>query len=861
MVFLAMNLSYLQKPSRYINNEVNSIHKEAYVKVALAFPDVYEIGMSHLGLRILYKIINDIPFSSAERVFSPWVDLETEMREKGTPLSSLESKRPLRDFDIVGFSLQYELSYTTILNMLFLGGIPLRSEERNNSSCNYPLIIAGGPCTVNPGPMSHFIDAFLIGDGEDAIKEILETYYMWKRSGDGKKESLLKALSEIEGMYVPLVHRSACSAQRLNSFNPLLVTSDSPLVKRRYTKSLNDAPYPDNPIVPYTSIVHDRVNIEVSRGCSRGCRFCQAGIIYRPVRERSPARILEIAENSLKNSGYEEVSFTSLSAGDYNCLLQVIKEFNRRFSKDKIALSLPSLRVGSINCKLLKEISSVRKTGFTIAPEAGTERLRRIINKDFSEEEYERALKALFQQGWHNLKLYFMIGLPTETEEDTEAIPKMVTKALKISKKYTNRFVNINVGISPFVPKPHTPFQWVGQDSIEELKRKKDYLKDILLKKGFNIKDHDERISLLEAALSRGDEGMGQLIEKAWSEGCRLDAWSDVFDFKKWEKAMEITGIDVENFARKEYGVSDVLPWDNIDVGVTKDFLWKENQRAIEGYITPDCRKQCHNCGIGCNLSDMNQRLSLKNNTDQCLMSDETSDNFSPITRYLPLSTTRHFKPVRIRVEFSKTGELIYLSHLELITVMHRAIRRAGLPLVYSEGFHPLPKVSFGPPLSVGIRGLCEYFDIELIPPFDIVLIRRKLNSVLPEGIYIKDMALISSKARSLNSFITRYRYKIRCKNLSHINFFLSEKEVSVKRERGFINLRDMVEEIGIIDDNSVYLTVVDLKESKVRLGELLPKIFGFPMEELEITRVALYGWDGEWIAPLERRYQWIAKS
>ncbi|MGB9716274.1 MAG: TIGR03960 family B12-binding radical SAM protein [Thermodesulfovibrionales bacterium] len=853
-----MNLSYFQRPSRYINNEINSIHKEAYVKVALAFPDIYEVGMSHLGLKILYKIINDIPFASAERVFSPWIDLEAEMRAKGIPLSSMEFSRPLKDFDIVGFSLQYELSYTTVLNMLYLGRIPLSSDERINSSKDHPLILAGGPCTVNPGPMSYFIDAFLIGDGEDAIREIIDTFYHWKKGGDRKRESLLKALAKIEGMYVPYIHRKVYSINHPHSFNSVRNTQYAVHIRRRIVSSLDEVPYPDSPIVPYTAIVHDRVNIEVSRGCSRGCRFCQAGIIYRPVRERSPERVLKIAENSLKNTGYEEVSFTSLSAGDYTCLLQVTKEFNRRFSDKKIALSLPSLRVGAINCELLREISSVRKTGFTIAPEAGTERLRRVINKDFSEEEYEEALKVLFENGWHNLKLYFMIGLPTEKDEDIEAIPKMVIKALRISKKYTNRFVNINVGISPFIPKPHTPFQWFGQDSIGELKRKKDYLKDILLNKGFNIKDHDEKMSLLEAALSRGNESICILIEKAWSEGCFLDAWSDVFDFKKWEKAMDITGINIEDFARRKYRISDTLPWDNINIGLSKDFLWKERQRALDEIITPDCRKQCQGCGIGC--KDEPQTLNSKNSLLSFNSSFSNNVESSEVKKGYRVCIKR-FKPVKIRVEFSKTGRLIYLSHLELISALHRAIRRADFPLVYSEGFHPLPKISFGPPLSVGIGGLCEYFDMEVIPPFDIVLNRRKLNSTLPDGIYIKDMAAISPQAKSLNSFITRYRYKIRCKDLSHVGFFLSRKEVIVQREKGVLNLKEMVEDIEIIDNNTVYLTVIDLKVSKVRLGELLPKIFGFPLEELEIMRVALYGWDGEWVRPLERRSQWIAKS
>ncbi|MFH1702966.1 MAG: TIGR03960 family B12-binding radical SAM protein [Nitrospirota bacterium] len=853
-----MNLSSFQRPSRYINNEINSIHKEAPVKVALAFPDVYEIGMSHLGLKILYKIINDLPFASAERVFSPWLDLEAEMKAKEIPLSSLEFNRPVKDFDILGFSLQYELSYTTVLNMLYLGGIPLRSEERNgSSSSNYPIVIAGGPCTVNPAPMSPFIDAFLIGDGEEAIKEILETFYHWKKTGDGKRESLFNALAGIVGMYVPSVRSSEFRVQSSEFSNSSLLTPHSSLIKRRFIKSLDDAPYPDSPIVPYTSIVHDRVNIEVSRGCSRGCRFCQAGMIYRPVRERSPERVLEIAGNSLQNTGHEEVSFTSLSAGDYSCLLQVLKEFNKRFSKDKIALSLPSLRVGSINCELLKEVSSVRKTGFTIAPEAGTERLRRVINKDFSEEEYEKALKALFEQGWHNVKLYFMIGLPTEDGEDIEGIPKMVLKALRIAKQHTNRFVNINVGVSSFVPKSHTPFQWYGQSPADELRRKKDYLRDVLIKKGFNIKDHDVRMSLLEAAFSRGDESLALLIEKAWSTGCRLDGWSEVFDFRRWEKAMDITGINAEDFARKEYRVSDTLPWEAINIGVNKDFLWKERQNALDKNITPDCRKHCQKCGLGCHDTENGRSGEGVN-----IREGEDTDS-SPCLRVSvsQIHRTRRFKPVRIRVEFSKTGRLRYLSHLELMAVLHRAMRRAGFPLEYSEGFHPFPRISFGPPLGVGMGGLCEYFDMEVIPPFDIVASRRKLNDTLPEGIYIKDMAAILPKARSLSSFITRYGYEIKGKDLSHINEFLSEKEMIIQREKSVINIRTMVEEVKIIDKGTVYLVVIDQGAAKVRLGELLPRIFKIPLEELEITRVALYGWNGEWVSPLERSSQWTAKS
>jgi len=841
-----VNLLSFQKPSRYINKEVNSIHKEARVKVALAFPDIYEIGMSHLGLKILYKIINDLSFASAERVFSPWLDLEAEMKANGILLSSLESNRPLKDFDIVGFSLQYELSYTTVLNMLYLGGIPLRSEERNNSpfTSYYPLVIAGGPCTVNPLPMSPFIDAFLIGDGEEAIKEILDTFYRWRTGGDGKRESLLSALSEIEGIYVPFIHGSKACVQSSESRPSSLISPPSFLIKRRFIESLDNAPYPDKPIVPYTSIIHDRVNIEVSRGCPMGCRFCQAGMIYRPVRERSPEKVLEIAENSLKNTGYEEVAFTSLSAGDYSCLLHVVKEFNKRFAKNKIAISLPSLRVASINHALLKEISAVRKTGFTIAPEAGTDRLRRVINKDFTEEDYKHALKTLFEEGWHNLKLYFMIGLPTERDEDIEAIPKMVKMALKIAKQYTGRFVNIKIGVSPFVPKPHTPFQWYGQNPSDELKRKKDYIKNTLTKRGFKIKGHDVEMSLLEAAFCRGDERLAPLIEKAWSLWCRLDGWSEVFDFEKWKMAMDFTGINVEDFAKKTYEKSDILPWDKIDIGVTKEFLWKEYQKAFSGEFTPDCRKVCQNCGL--------EYLEKAKKLGSCevsplIFTSSQLPNFS--TSQLP--DTRRFKPVRIRVEFSKTGRLKYLSHLELVTVLHRAIRKAGFPIGYSKGFHPSPKISFGPPLGVGIAGLSEYFDMEIVPPFDLIINRIKLNSILPEGVCVKDMSVVPAKVESLSSFITRYKYEIKGGDQSGIHRFLSEKEMNIQRGKYVINLRAMIEEARLTDKDTINLIAVDQGETRVRLGELLPVIFNTQLERLDITRVALYGWNGGWVRPL----------
>jgi radical SAM family uncharacterized protein/radical SAM-linked protein len=838
MVSLTVNLSFFQKPSRYINNEIHAVHKEAPVKVALAFPDIYEIGMSHLGLRILYKIINDLTYASAERVFSPWTDLEAEMKAKSYILSSLESNRPLKDFHVVGFSLQYELSYTTVLNMLHLGGVPAETENRMDS--RYPLVIAGGPCTVNPLPMAPFIDAFLIGDGEEAIQEILDTYYQWKKEGDNKKESLFTALAEIEGLYVPFVHDARFSAVNSGSHLPSFIS-------RRIISSLDEAPYPVKPVIPYTSIVHDRINIEVSRGCSMGCRFCQAGMIYRPVRERSPEKVLELAGESLRNTGYEEVTFTSLSAGDYSCLLPLVKEFNRRFSKDTVALSLPSLRVASITRDLLKEMRTVRKTGFTIAPEAGTDRLRKVINKDFSEEDYRETLKILFDEGWQNLKLYFMIGLPTETDEDIDAIPKMAMQALRTAKEFTKRFINISVGVSPFVPKAHTPFQWFGQNPVEELNRKKHLIKQALLKKRFNIKGHDVRMSLLEAAFARGDRSLSTLLKTAWSLGCRLDGWSEVFDFTAWEKAMDMTGIDAKGIASKNYDHADSLPWDNIHIGVTKEYLWKEYQQALAGVISTDCRKVCHNCGLEC-LKKIEKGISEEG---EGRMPESLNVTKHSGFTFPPMNSLNRFRPVKIRVEFSKTGRLKYLSHLELMVLLQRAIKRAGFPLEYSKGFHPTPKIAFGPPLGVGIAGLSEYFDMEVLPPFDLVINKNNLNNLLPEGVNINAMVSQPAQSESLTSFVVRYEYEIRGGDIQGVRKFLSETDIRIKREKQTVNIRDMVEKAGFIHENTVNLMVADLGNAKVRLGELLPVIFQVPLEGLDITRVALYGWNGSWVKPV----------
>jgi radical SAM-linked protein len=833
-----VNLLSFQKPSRYINSELNSIHKKAPLKVALAFPDIYEIGMSHLGLKILYDIINKLSYASAERVFAPWTDLEEAMIKKGALLCSLESGLPLRDFDIVGFSLQYELSYPTVLNMLSLGGMPVRTGERLEKK-EGPLVIAGGPCTLNPFPMSPFIDAFFIGDAEDAIKEILDTYLGWKEAGRERKEGLLKALAEIEGVFVPSEGKGR-------------------KVMRRIIPSLEDAPFPESPVLPYTNIVHDRVNIEIARGCSMGCRFCQAGMAYRPVRERSPLKVLELAEKSLKNTGYEDVSFTSLSSGDYSCLHSLMREFNRKFGGKRISISLPSLRVASVNSEILREIRAVRKTGFTIAPEAGTQRLRSVINKDFSEETYLKALETLFREGWHNLKLYFMSGLPTETEEDITAIPEMVLQAIKISKKLTGRHVTISVGVSSFIPKPHTPFQWFGQDPLEVLREKNAYLKRAFLKKGVKYKGHNEEMSLLEAVFARGDESVSALIEAAWKQGCRLDAWTEVFDFEKWKKAMDISGIDAAASAERRYSLESPLPWENILTGVTKEYLIREYQNALSGNFTSDCRKSCHGCGLICAKEEKTDKVSENNG------GRETSEGVvgtAPARPFKNLIPPLGEESVRIRVEYSKTGNARYLSHLELMTAIVRALRRAGFPLKYSGGFHPSPKVSLGPALGVGIAGIKEYLDVEMTPSFRKGSFLETLNGVLPTGIRANKMVLIDRREKSLNSFVVRYIYEIRSDQRLDDSGFFGREEVLVERKEELIDIRKMVEEAERLDEKTFRLTLRDQGDLKVRLGELMPALFGVPAEELDMTRTAVFGWNGSWAEPIEDERIWAARS
>ncbi|HSW63951.1 MAG TPA: TIGR03960 family B12-binding radical SAM protein [Dissulfurispiraceae bacterium] len=821
-----MNFALFQKPSRYFNAEHNACYKPqmpaAHVHMALAFPDVYEVGMSHLGLRILYDIINALPFAAAERVFAPWPDLEEYLRRQSLSLASLETQRPLKEFDIVGFSLQYELSYTCVLNMLDLAGIPVLAEARAAESGHEPLVIAGGPCTVNPAPMDRFIDAFLIGEAEEAVVEVLASAHMWKQSGDRSRDALLRALAAIPGVYVPRLH------------------SGESRIERRIVADLDAAPFPIKPVLPYMQIVHDRIVIEISRGCTRGCRYCQAGMMYRPLRERSPETILRIAKQSILSTGYSEVSLSSLSAGDYSQLLPLVRSLNQCFAGTGTALALPSLRVGAVNRDVLREIRSVRKTGFTMAPEAATLRLRTVINKDFTDEAYEVALLALFGEGWQTLKLYFMIGLPTEEDADIQAIGEMAMRALRVARKHTGRFVNIGITVSPFVPKPHTPFQWMGQESLEELRRKLSFLRSDLGGRRFKYKGHDPETSLLEAVFSRGDSKLGGLIEKAWRLGCRLDGWSEHFDFRKWLDAMDATGIDGHSYAQRRFEIDAALPWDVVNIGVTKKYLAAELDRALQGSITQDCKVNCTGCGLRCAEQVLQPAVLL------------TAADVPADVRLTGAQKSAGSR-LRMRVRFSKSGRLRYLSHLELMNALLRALRRADVPVVISEGFHPKPELSFGPPLGVGVAGEREFFDMEVTAPFDVESYTNALNATLPDGLLIGQMAIVSRQNGSLGSFIKRYQYRVPCPSAlrPEIADALSSKAaILIERDGKEIDLSRCIESVEAYE-GVFWLMLLEGAGFSVRIGEVVETLFGMPLRELEVARTAVYGWRDEWVEPL----------
>ncbi|EHN13228.1 TIGR03960 family B12-binding radical SAM protein [Clostridium sporogenes] len=594
----------VEKPARYIGVELNSYNKDLKdidIRYAFCFPDVYEVGMSHLGMKILYYILNERKDTFCERVFAPWPDMEKIMREENIQLYGLESKDPIKDFDFIGFTLQYEMSYTNILNMLDLAGVTIKASERGEEE---PIVMCGGPCAYNPEPLYNIADMFVLGEGEELNTKILDLYKKYK--GKGKKKEFLREASKIRGVYIPSLYEVTYKEDNtIKEFKPIY--DDVPKkVKKVIVNNINDVVYPDKFVVPYTDIVHDRIVLETFRGCTRGCRFCQAGMIYRPVREKKTEALLELSDDLIKNTGYDEITLSSLSICDYSDIQNLVFSMVERHKEGKVGVTLPSLRIDSFSVDLIKEIQKVRKTGLTFAPEAGSQRMRDVINKGVTEENLMTSVKSAFEAGWSTIKLYFMLGLPYETLEDVMGIAelgqKVVGKYYEVPKEIRKKGLKVTVSTSIFVPKPFTPFQWAPQDTMEEVRKKIEALRGNIKSKQITYNWHESLVSYMEAIFARGDRRLCDVLIKAFEKGARFDGWNQYFDFNIWKEALEECNVDGDFYAYRQREYDEILPWDFVDTGVSKEFLMRENERAKKAEVTPDCRQGCKNCGVNVNL-------------------------------------------------------------------------------------------------------------------------------------------------------------------------------------------------------------------------------------------------------------------
>ncbi len=723
-------LPLVAKPIRYTGGEYNSFFRDPeteQVSWVLAMPEVYEIGFSNYGLRILYSIINRLPDAVCERCYLPWPDFGMALRSRGVPLYTLESKRPVREFNILGVSLQSELSYTNLLYLLELCSIPIHKEQR---TVNDPLVIAGGPNTVNPLPLINFIDAFVIGDGEEVVREITAVYKNWNRK---QRDELLKQLAQLKGVFVP-------------GENGVARMSNS-VVKRRVVAELREEDFPFPPVVPICEITHDRLTIEIARGCVQGCRFCQAGMINRPVRFRGVNEIVRIAERGIRASGWEEVSLLTLSALDYPDIVGLVTRLNTRLRERRVAISLPSTRGEDFSMELALNLQEVKKGGLTFAPETVSPRLRQFINKNISEEKIIHSVQNALDAGWSGVKLYFMLGLPRETVADVKEIGRFVNE---IARLCGGRQVRMN--LTPFIPKPHTPLQWAGFADLTEIREKMNLLKKMLSRKNIKPKWESPEAAWVQTLLSRGDERIGEVIEYVYRQGGIFQEWSEFFNFSLWQEGCVKTGVDPNDFL-KELSIEERLPWDFIDVGVSKEFLKREYQQALLGKETPSClRAGCVNCGACSEAPMKTPSLKIEREPD-----------------YLKEVRTRRFfgEPVlkhRFRVKYVVAEPFRFAGHLDRVRAFYRTLRRSELPIVWTKGFAPKPMLSFGPPLPVGVLSDGEYLDIYLAYSYagDIV---RDLGPFLPKGLRFVAARLVPKSFPSLGEIVNLARYEIKVTN------------------------------------------------------------------------------------------------
>lgn len=821
-------LPLVEMPSRYLGTEINRIKKDLTavdLRVALAFPDLYEIGSSHFGIQILYHLLNQRSNIAAERVFAPALDMEAQLITNGIGLFSLESQHPVRNFDILGFSLLYELTYTNVLNMLQLSGIPFLSSERDLS---YPLLVAGGPCTCNPEPTADIFDAMVVGDGEEVLVRMCEEWLMWRKFERRLKNDLLERWADIRGVYVP--GRFAYDSERpIESPVPPSDHKGHNPIKRAVIADLDKAFFPEDPLIPFGKPVHDRLRLEVSRGCSRGCRFCQAGMIYRPVRERKPEKLVTLANSALGKTGYEDLSLLSLSTGDYGCINNLMQTLMQTCEKEHVAISLPSLRAGTLNSDLMQQIKKVRKTGFTIAPEAGSQRLRDVINKNITEQDIIQTVQNAFNMGWQVIKLYFMVGLPTETQDDLDAIVELVKK-LRGLKGAKGKKKKINVSVATFIPKAHTPFQWAPQISRERAWEIITDLKDRLNFRDVHFKWQNPDVSLIEGLMARGDRRMLKLTMAAYRNGCRFDGWSDHFDFEKWLQAFEDADIDLARFIDRSLDPDMPLPWDHIDIGTTKKFLFREWQKSIAEDLTEDCRwKGCEECGI-CDF----EALAPIVHSDSAAY-DKNQNNSSGV------------QPVYYKLygSFSKKDNARFLGHLEMVKVFHRAIKRAGIRTDFSKGFHPMPKVSFDNPLPLGMESNCESIVISVptdVSPEDF---KEKLNQELPEGLQITNVQFNRHSGKNRNVKTVAYQITIKDGffDQNRLHSFINSQEwefkkVNRKGQVKSLDLKKIVKHLQIEKPNKLIINLIEEPGKVVRPLTIFEQVFGFQNEQSKLARV-----------------------
>lgn len=842
---LRETLPLVNKPGRYLGHEYNSIIKDweaTALRCALIFPDLYEIGMSHQGLQILYHILNGQEQMLAERCYCPAQDMEELLRTRDLPLCSLESNRPLQDFDLIAITLPYELCYTNILTILDLAGIPLRACNRAD---DMPIVLGGGSCSLNPEPVADFFDAILLGDGEEAIVEIGDCI---RRSRQEKlsRTALLDRLAAIPGVYIPAHYSPSYNEDgTLAAIVPM--RADAPKITRRVVSDLSQIDHLLHPLVPNSKIVHDRLGVEIARGCTRGCRFCQAGIIYRPVRERTPEQILKLSQEGIKNSGFNEIALLSLSTGDYSCLETSLPQLMDRFADEAISVSMPSMRVGTLTQKLMDQIKRVRKTGFTLAPEAGSERLRRVINKGITEEDLLDTSNNAFGLGWKVMKLYFMIGLPTETDEDIEAIAELAKKTKLVGSQAGGRGrQQINVSVGTFVPKPHTPFQWEAQISMDESRDKISHLKKILPRKGINLKWHDPEQSLLEGVFSRGDRRLADLLETVWKKGARLDAWSDFFDLNRWQEAAAECSLVLDDFLRKR-DLAEVLPWQHLSSGIDEAFLKEELAKAHSETYTPDCRYHaCQKCGL-CDFKTIKPVVIEKKKHDEgpddsLTHPETTSQSVGKVVE------EHHFY---YTVTYSREGAICYLGHLEILQIVFRILRRARIRTNFSKGFNPSPKVSFSPALPVGTQSNAEFFIMDLPSTLNnLEETKVHLNRQMPPGLAVQDISLSNGKVPQ--ELVSSYRIDLHPplsdSDPDLIKKFLDGQSFQLQRVRKGkakdIDFRPLVLNLTVIDPGTLSMELISkASQPGVKPLEAIAAILSRKQDDLLSSVVLKTGW------------------